>query len=277
MRYRVVRARQRTITALDGAGDQGLWLVPNRRLGGGSPPPPPTAGNLTIGNSGTQWGYRVAAGIGAIAPDPYMAGTNGAIVDGLYADTASNNMRLTFASGCSPGLYTVVIDGQAPVYFHTGTGATVLTTSNAALVAYIAARGGQVLPFTLAFSEGLPPLVATCDGIGGTNGAGGNGIRGNNEFYGSWQAPVWVTAGLNNQTITGLYTDPAVANTCRLTFSNTLGGSPVYYMEFDGEAAVAWPALAGSNVSIVSVYLTGKLNGVGAGVPFQVKFYSTIA
>lgn len=255
------------------------YLVPG--AGKGSVPPiepPAEGGDLTIGNSGTQWGYRVTNGIGAIAPDPFsVVGTNGAVVNGIYADTSTNNMRLTFESGASIGTYTFVIDGQPAVFFYTPTGGSTLTTFASGLVAYLAARGGQVLPFTLTWAPGLPPLVATVDAIGGTDGAGGNGVRGNSVFFGSWVPPLWETAGTADRTITGLYTDPAVADTCRLVFSNTVGGSPIYYMEFDGEAAVTWPAISGNNSSIVSAYLAGKLAGVAAGVSFQLKFYSVIS
>lgn len=158
MRYRVVRARQRTITALDGAGDQGLWLVPNRRLGGGGPPPPTDDFVLGIGNDGTEWGWREAA-YGSITPNPYIL--NGTVR--LARNFAEGFGGFLYFRGQAAGIpvgrrYWVEFDGQPELPFINGS-TTEWTAYSPAMCAYFVSKNGQTIACNERFDAA--PVVAS--------------------------------------------------------------------------------------------------------------------
>lgn len=169
MRYRVVRARQRTITALDGAGDQGLWLVPNRRLSGAVPPP---AYDLLIGvgNDGFEWGWRENS-YGSITPNPYqLFGT--VYLARNFVELGSGWVIWRGQTGGIPigRRYWVEFDGQAELPFINGSSSEWKAYSRA-MVNYFVSKNGQTIEVNERFDTA--PVVASYVGTI-TIGANGN-------------------------------------------------------------------------------------------------------
>lgn len=107
-----MRARQRTITALDGAGDQGLWLVPNRRFEAAVPPLPPWATfSITpeIFSSATNFRGWQDATYGGFTPIPYVLTgytADGGTVRLVNGNTAGSVANMGLTAGASPPAQT---------------------------------------------------------------------------------------------------------------------------------------------------------------------------
>lgn len=143
-----MRARQRTITALDGAGDQGLWLVPNRRLGGAVPPPLDFDAIVTVGQSGANNGYDSGL-YGAIVPSPYVFA--GFQLDAVYgtATTVANCLTVGGGGGSLATRLEMAWSGSSEPVVFIYEGTNFWSTSAKAWSDYVRANVGGAVGVTI--------------------------------------------------------------------------------------------------------------------------------